>query len=182
MVTAGNGGHGCVFVLREEFRSLGGPDGGNGGHVGDVVLVVDRTVTTLLSYHPSPHRSAPNGTPGQGDNRHGANGADLELSVPAGTVVKTRRGGILADLVHPGERYVVAAGGRGGLGNAALASRRRKAPGFAVLGEPGDEREIVLELKTIADAARVGFPTAGKAGLIAEISAGRPKKIGRAHV
>lgn len=175
MVTAGNGGHGCVSVLREKFKPLGGPDGGNGGHGGDVVLVVDPSVTTLLSYHHSPHRSAPNGTPGQGDNRHGANGADLELSVPAGTVVKTRRGEILADLVHPGERYVVAGGGRGGLGNAALASRRRKAPGFALLGEPGDEAEIVLELKTIADAALVGFPSAGKSSLIATISAARPK-------
>src|SRR5690625_6818669 len=117
MVTAGNGGHGCVSVVRGKFTPLGGPEGGNGGHGGDVVLVVDPSVTTLLSYHHSPHRSAPNGTPGQGDNRHGANGADLELSVPAGTVVKTRRGEILADLVHPGERYVVAGGGRGGLGN-----------------------------------------------------------------
>src|SRR5690625_3721401 len=175
MVTAGNGGHGCVSVLREKFKPLGGPDGGNGGHGGDVVLVVDPSVTTLLSYHHSPHRSAPNGTPGQGDNRNGANGVDLELAVPAGTVVKTRRGDILADLVHPGERYVVAAGGRGGLGNAALASRKRKAPGFALLGEPGDENEIVLELKTIADAALVGFPSAGKSSLIAALSAARPK-------
>src|SRR5690625_2433868 len=175
MVTAGNGGHGCVSVLREKFKPLGGPDGGNGGNGGDVVLVVDPSVTTLLSYHHSPHRSAQNGAPGQGDNRNGANGVDLELAVPAGTVVKTRRGDILADLVHPGERYVVAAGGRGGLGNAALASRKRKAPGFALLGEPGDENEIVLELKTIADAALVGFPSAGKSSLIATISAARPK-------
>src|SRR5690625_3959470 len=175
MVTAGNGGHGCVSVLREKFKPLGGPDGGNGGHGGDVVLVVDPSVTTLLSYHHSPHRSAPNGTPGQGDNRHGANGADLELSVPAGTVVKTRRGEILADLVHPGERYVAAAGGRGGLGNAALASPRRKAPGFALLGEPGQERDLVLELKTVADVALVGFPSAGKSSLIAAMSAARPK-------
>src|SRR5690625_5086307 len=175
MVTAGNGGHGCVSVLREKFKPLGGPDGGNGGHGGDVVLVVDPSVTTLLSYHHSPHRSAPNGTPGQGDNRHGANGADLELSVPAGTVVKTRRGEILADLVHPGERYVAAAGGRGGLGNAALASRRRKAPGFALLGEPGERAELVLELKTVADVALVGFPSAGKSSLIAAMSAARPK-------
>lgn len=174
-VTGGNGGHGCVSVLREKFKPLGGPDGGNGGHGGDVVLVVDPSVTTLLSYHHSPHRSAQNGTPGQGDNRNGANGVDLELAVPAGTVIKTRTGTVIADLVHPNERHVIAAGGRGGLGNAALASRKRKAPGFALLGEPGDEREIVLELKTIADAALVGFPSAGKSSLIATISAARPK-------
>lgn len=174
-VTAGNGGHGCVSVLREKFKPLGGPDGGNGGNGGDVVLVVDPSVTTLLSYHHSPHRSAQNGAPGQGDNRNGARGSDLELVVPAGTVVKTRRGRVLADLMHAGERYVVAAGGRGGLGNAALASRRRKAPGFALLGEPGEENDIVLELKTIADAALVGFPSAGKSSLISTISAARPK-------
>src|SRR5690625_6292940 len=175
MVTAGNGGHGCVSVLREKFKPLGGPDGGNGGNGGDVVLVVDPSVTTLLSYHHSPHRSAQNGAPGQGDNRNGARGSDLELVVPAGTVVKTRRGRVLADLMHPGERYVVAAGGRGGLGNAALASRRRKAPGFALLGEPGDEDDIVLELKTIADAALVGVPSAGQSSVISTISAARPK-------
>ncbi|HLS03415.1 MAG TPA: GTPase ObgE [Actinomycetales bacterium] len=174
-VTGGNGGHGCVSVLREKFKPLGGPDGGNGGHGGDVVLVVDESVTTLLSYHHSPHRKAQNGNPGQGDNRSGGRGADLELAVPAGTVVKTRRGEVLADLVHVGERHIVAAGGRGGLGNAALASRRRKAPGFALLGEPGEEHDIVLELKTIADAALVGFPSAGKSSLIATISAARPK-------
>ena len=174
-VSGGNGGHGCVSVHREKFKPLGGPDGGNGGHGGDVVLVVDPSTTTLLSYHHSPHRDAKNGAPGEGDLRHGARGETLELAVPSGTVVKTRSGEVLADLVHVGERFVVAEGGRGGLGNAALASRKRKAPGFALLGEPGDEGDIVLELKTIADVALVGFPSAGKSSLISTISAARPK-------
>lgn len=174
-VSGGNGGHGCVSVHREKFKPLGGPDGGNGGHGGDVVLVVDPSTTTLLSYHHSPHRNAKNGAPGEGDLRHGARGGTLELSVPSGTVVKTRSGEVLADLVHVGERFVAAEGGSGGLGNAALASRKRKAPGFALLGGPGDEGDIVLELKTIADVALVGFPSAGKSSLIATISAARPK-------
>src|SRR5699024_11710184 len=118
---------------------------------------------------------AESGARGEGDLRHGARGETLERAVPSGTVVKTRSGEVLADLVHVGERFVVAEGGRGGLGNAALASRKRKAPGFALLGEPGDEGDIVLELKTIADVALVGFPSAGKSSLISTISAARPK-------
>ena len=172
---AGDGGHGCVSVHREKFKPLGGPDGGNGGGGGSVILVADPQVTTLLDFHHSPHRRARNGAPGKGDNRHGAHGGDLELSVPVGTVVKSRAGAVLADLELPGERYVAAAGGHGGLGNAALASQRRKAPGFALLGEPGDEADYVLELKTIADVALVGYPSAGKSSLVAAISAARPK-------
>jgi GTP-binding protein len=173
--TGGDGGHGCASVHREKFKPLGGPDGGNGGDGGDVVLEVDPQTTTLLDYHHAPHRRAVSGRPGQGSNRNGASGEDLVLAVPDGTVVKTLDGTVLADLVGAGTRYVVAAGGRGGLGNAALASPRRKAPGFALLGEPGVRRDVVLELKTVADVALVGYPSAGKSSLIAALSAARPK-------
>ncbi|GAA2916732.1 GTP-binding protein [Microbacterium keratanolyticum] len=172
---AGKGGNGCVSVHREKFKPLGGPDGGNGGDGGDVVLVADPQVTTLLSYHHSPHRAAGNGGFGMGDMRSGAMGEDLELPVPVGTVVKSADGETLVDLLVPGERFIAAAGGQGGLGNAALSSPKRKAPGFALLGTPGYEGSIVLELKTVADVALVGYPSAGKSSLIAAISAARPK-------
>lgn len=171
---AGNGGHGCTSVRREKFKPLAGPDGGNGGDGGDVVLVVDPQVTTLLEYHHRPYRHAQNGAPGKGDLRHGRNGEDIELRVPEGTVVRVDDQ-VVADLMGAGTRLVIAHGGRGGLGNAALASPRRKAPGFALLGEPGEEAEIVLELKSVADVALVGFPSAGKSSLVAAISAARPK-------
>jgi GTP-binding protein len=174
-LAAGDGGHGCTSIHREKFKPLGGPDGGNGGRGGDIVLVVDPSVTTLLDYHRAPHRRAGNGRPGQGSMRHGAAGADLELTVPDGTVVSTLDGQVLADLVGAGTRYVVARGGHGGLGNAALASTRRKAPGFALLGEPGEQLDVVLELKSVADVALVGFPSAGKSSLVAALSAARPK-------
>jgi GTP-binding protein len=172
---AGKGGNGCVSVHREKFKPLGGPDGGNGGNGGDIVLVADGQTGTLLSYHHSPHRKSANGGFGMGDHRSGFDGESLELPVPVGTVVKTTDGEVLADLVVPGDRIVVAQGGRGGLGNAALATTKRKAPGFALLGTPGFEGEIVLELKTVADVALVGYPSAGKSSLIAAVSAARPK-------
>ena len=171
----GNGGHGCASVMREKFRPLGGPDGGNGGRGGDVVAVVDPQVTTLMAFHHSPHRTADNGKPGHGANRHGANAENIVLNVPAGTVVRAANGEVLVDLLAPGETFVIAQGGRGGLGNASLASPKRKAPGFALLGEPGSQREVVLELKTVADAALVGFPSAGKSSVIAAMSSARPK-------
>ncbi|HEX6365901.1 MAG TPA: GTPase ObgE [Agromyces sp.] len=174
-MAAGSGGHGCASVRREKFKPLAGPDGGNGGHGGDIVLVADPQVTTLLAYHGRPHRSSDNGQPGMGDNRAGAAGEDLELPVPVGTVVKDADGTELIDLTEPGMRFVVAPGGQGGLGNAALASTKRKAPGFALLGTPGFEGEVTLELKTIADVALVGYPSAGKSSLIAALSAARPK-------
>ena len=172
---AGKGGDGCVSVRREKFKPLAGPDGGNGGHGGDIILVADPQVTTLLSYHHSPHRHAGNGGFGMGDNRSGAAGESLELPVPVGTVVKDVDGTVLADMIDPGMRFVVAPGGLGGIGNAALATPKRKAPGFALLGTPGWEGDVVLELKTVADVALVGFPSAGKSSLIAAISAARPK-------
>ena len=172
---AGKGGNGCVSVKREKFKPLAGPDGGNGGHGGDVVLVADPQVTTLLSYHHSPHRSSGNGGFGMGDHRSGAAGEPLELPVPVGTVVKDTSGDVIVDMIEPGMRFVAAPGGLGGLGNAALANPKRKAPGFALLGTPGWEGDVLLELKTVADVALVGFPSAGKSSLIAAISAARPK-------
>jgi GTP-binding protein len=174
--TAGDGGHGCASVHREKFKPLGGPDGGDGGRGGDVILVVDPSVTTLLDLHRHPHQRAVSGRPGQGSNRSGAEGGDLVIPVPDGTVVReASTGELLADLVGTGTRFVAARGGRGGLGNAALASSRRKAPGFALLGEPGESLEAVLELKSVADVALVGYPNAGKSSLIAALSAARPK-------
>ncbi len=174
-VAAGDGGHGVASVRREKFKPLGGPDGGNGGRGGSVILRVDPQITTLLDFHHHPHRRAGNGKPGAGDERNGADGADLVLAVPAGTVVKDAAGEVLADLVSLGTEHLIARGGRGGLGNKALASPRRKAPGFALLGEPGEAFDVVLELKTLADVGLIGFPSAGKSSLVAAMSAARPK-------
>ncbi len=164
-------------MRREKFKPLAGPDGGNGGHGGDIVLVADPQVTTLLSYH---HASAPltaaTADSGWAINRSGAAGESLD---PAGArwerSSRMPSGEVLVDMIDPGMRFIVAPGGIGGLGNAALANPKRKAPGFALLGTPGWEGDVVLELKTVADVALVGFPSAGKSSLIAAISAARPK-------
>src|SRR6195952_1791834 len=174
-VSAGNGGHGVSSVHREKFKPLGGPDGGNGGDGGDVVLEVDPSVHTLLDFHHRPHQKAGHGRPGEGSNRHGARGEEKVLRVPSGTVVSTADGRQIVDLVGAGTRVVLAKGGKGGLGNAALANTRRKAPGFALLGEPGEAIDAVIELKSVADVGLVGFPSAGKSSLIAAMSAARPK-------
>jgi GTP-binding protein len=172
---AGSGGNGCASVHREKYKPLGGPDGGNGGRGGSVVLVVDPQVHTLLDFHFHPNVVAPSGKQGTGSNRDGPAGTDLELRVPDGTVVLDEQGRLLADLVGDGTRFVAAEGGRGGLGNAALASRARKAPGFALLGEKGQARDLTLELKTVADVGLIGFPSAGKSSLVSTISAAKPK-------
>ncbi len=172
---AGNGGDGCTSVKREKFKPLAGPDGADGGDGGSITLVTDPNVTTLLDYHHRPHRVAASGGNGAGDYRNGARGADLVLPVPVGTVVKSADGKILADLAEPGMELLVAEGGQGGLGNMSLANRKSISPAFHLLGVPGWSGDIVLELKTVADVALVGFPSAGKSSLIAAMSAARPK-------
>ncbi|ADJ48430.1 GTP-binding protein Obg [Amycolatopsis mediterranei S699] len=174
-LTAGDGGNGCASVHREKFKPLGGPDGGNGGNGGDVLLVVDPNVHTLLDFHFRPHAKAGSGKMGQGGNRAGAAGETLVMKVPSGTVVFTEDGEMVADLIGPGTTFVAAQGGRGGLGNAALSSKARKAPGFALLGEPGETRNLVLELRSVADVGLLGFPSAGKSSLISVLSAAKPK-------
>jgi GTP-binding protein len=180
-VKAGDGGAGCMSFRREAHVPKGGPDGGDGGHGGNVVLEADRSVSSLIDYRFKHHFKAQRGTHGKGSRMHGASGEDLVLRVPLGTQVRsfdeaTKEAGLLlADLTHDGERVVVATGGQGGRGNIHFVTSTRRAPAFAELGEPAEECWVELEMKLMADAALVGMPSVGKSSLIARMSAARPK-------
>ena len=175
-VKAGDGGNGAVAFRREKFVPKGGPSGGDGGRGGDVVVVADPGAHTLLDVQYRPHVRAQRGGHGEGGERHGRDGADAVVRVPLGTVVRdAATGQVLADLIAPGQRVVVARGGRGGRGNARFATPTERAPRHAERGAPGEERWIDLELRLIADVGLVGVPNAGKSTLLARVSAARPK-------
>ena len=180
-VKGGNGGAGCMSFRREAHVPKGGPDGGDGGHGGNVVVEADASLSSLIEYRFKHHFKAERGTHGKGSRMHGATGEDLVLKVPMGTVVheyfeeSKEVGELIADLTHDGERVTVAEGGMGGRGNIHFVTPTRRAPAFAELGEPSQERWIELEMKLMADAALVGMPSAGKSSLIARMSAARPK-------
>ena len=180
-VKGGDGGAGCMSFRREAHVPKGGPDGGDGGHGGDVVLEADASVSSLIDYRYKHHFKATRGTHGKGSRMHGARGEDLVLQVPVGTVVREyfedtkETGDIIADLTHDGERVTVANGGVGGRGNIHFVTSTRRAPAFAELGEPAQDGWVELEMKLMADAALVGVPSAGKSSLIARMSAARPK-------
>ncbi len=173
-VTAGRGGDGVTSFHREKYRPRGGPDGGNGGRGGDVVLVASPGIATLVEYHFHPHQRAQKGRHGQGSNRQGGEGGDLVLPLPVGTLVRDEQGTLLADLAWPGARFVAAKGGRGGRGNAVLTAGRRVAH-FHEKGEPGRRRRLTLELRLLADAGLVGFPNGGKSSIVGFASAAKPK-------
>ena len=175
-VRGGDGGAGCVSFRREGPVAFGGPNGGDGGKGGDVWLVADRNVSSLIAFRDHPHRRAQDGVHGKGKDQHGRRGESLEVTVPEGTVAYDMyTGELLADLTHHGDRWLAADGGRGGRGNAKFWSNKRRAPSFAEQGEHGQDQWLRLEIKLMADVALVGFPNVGKSTLISVISAARPK-------
>jgi len=175
-VTAGNGGNGCVSFRREKYIPKGGPDGGNGGRGGNLIFEADQNINTLVNFVSKKHFNADSGKPGQGRNKTGGDGNDLILKVPVGTLIyDSANGELVADLTYHGQMEIVARGGIGGKGNANFKSSVRQTPDFAELGEPGEEKEIRLKLKLIADVAIIGYPSVGKSTLISRISNARPK-------
>jgi len=175
-VIAGDGGRGCVSFRREKYVPRGGPNGGNGGAGGDVVVVADPQLTTLLDLRYQKQYKAGRGEHGMGKDCHGQRGDDREIKVPVGTIIRDAgTEELIADLQTPGQRVIVAAGGRGGKGNAHFVSSTFRAPRFAQPGEPGQDRELEIELRLLADVGIIGLPNAGKSTLIAAISAVRPK-------